>query len=345
MHEQEEQEEQLEQQRKDAAKLVHEAQLFDVEAKAAVKRREKVKQTWEVLCIALGTDENTIKELNKKGAQRGFVNLAYLVVILGCELDLYGFGMAVTGYWQLKGQTFVKMMCIIGPLGYLLGAVMYMCYNGAWDSDNAYTDADKAESDTSEGTFRTAKQPIQIRYFHFLPVCRFYLVVKDKQIDDIEGVFRVNSLSSFSLGIAQICGIIFYALENDWELDLFTRINIVSQFINWFLTFLYFVTPISAKMGSAMKVEALAYNSGVRLRRLWETYLLLVRLDADRDSDVDVADPDMNEDLNMLQKSLDMEIKILGNVTNIDLEPFTMEEKFETLKFLHRSMNSIYATI
>merc|ERR1711988_501339 len=125
------------------------------------------------------------------------------------------------------------------------------------------------------------KQPITMQFYHFLPVFRFYLVVKDKEVDDIEAVFRVNSLSSFTLSLAQICGIIFMGLETGWKLDLFTIINIGSQAINWSITLMYFMTTISSRMGAAMKVEALVYNSDLRLRKKLEMYLHLVKEDAD----------------------------------------------------------------
>jgi len=56
---------------------------------------------------------------------------------------------------------------------------------------------------------KTARATVNLQYYHFLPVCRYFLVIKEKEVDDIEGIFRINSLSSFSLGVAQICGIIF----------------------------------------------------------------------------------------------------------------------------------------
>merc|ERR1712013_112804 len=121
--------------------------------------------------------------------------------------------MAVPGYWFLQNQgSFVKIMCVMGPLGYLLGALMYIVYARMIlkEDDNKETGkGKKKKTDESSGTqdshseiFPTQgtqpknfKQPILIKYYHFLPVCRYYLVLKDKEVDDIEGVFRVNSLS------------------------------------------------------------------------------------------------------------------------------------------------------
>merc|ERR1719210_761204 len=95
-----------------------------------------------------------------------------------------------------------------------------------------------------------------MRFYHFLPVCRFYLVVKEREADDIEALFRVNSLSSFSLGMAQVVSILFSRFVAGTPLDIFLVINIVSQCVNWFITFVYFVTPLSSMMQGFIMVDA-----------------------------------------------------------------------------------------
>jgi len=357
------QHEKKEQKLTEATEVVMDAQRLRIEAEAAVRTRERTQEAWENVCKALGTDPATVKEMNKSGAKRGFVNLAYLVVILGCEIDLYGFGMAFLGYWNLKDQEFVKIMCLVGPLGYLLGAGMYMYYNSAAaDAEKEkLTEKEETESESVSLTLvdpmaakpetecrpktvpRNAKQPIRIRYYHFIPVYRFYLVVKDKEVDDIEGIFRVNSLSSFSLGMAQICGVIFFGLENEWKMDLLTCINMGSQFVNWCLTFIYFMTPISAKMGAAMKVETLIYNSSARLREKFEMYDHLLRKNSSMNTAMPSESP--QNKLKEYEKSLDREIEILGNLKDMDLTPFDVYDKLDALKFLYRRMNNVYARI
>jgi len=336
-----EMEEEIKQQ--EAYAKITQAENRNVTSLGLTKEQEQLREAWKVLCVALGTDEQAIKEIGKEGVKRGLVNLAYLAVILGCELDLYGFAMAVTGYWTLPDQHFMKLMCVLGPVGYLLAVIMYMCYSDDIRSRQAEEEKQQEEDGAAGRVFikvQNFKQPITLKYYHFLPVFRYYLVVKDKETDDIEGVFRVNSLSSFSLGIAQICGIIFYAIANDWKLDFFTRVNIGSQCINWFLTFLYFMTPISAKMAAAMKVEALIYNSGVRLRRLWQEYLTLVVQNANNGGGPETLGP-----LDNFKNNIAREILVLSNVDDVDLSPFTMEEKFKTLRFLHDRANNIYSNI
>merc|ERR1712032_626322 len=109
--------------------------------------------------------------------------------------------------------------------------------------------------------------------YHFLPVMRYYLIVKDKTADDIECVFRSNSVSSCTLALPQIIGILFIMRDNhvtfwslaSWErLSVFTWINILSQVVNRSITLAYLLTPVSMKMVVLLKAEALVYNSQKR---------------------------------------------------------------------------------
>merc|ERR1740121_3306557 len=59
----------------------------------------------------------------------------------------------------------------------------------------------------------SARTPTKMQIYHFVPVLRYIVVIKDRQADDVESIFRVNSLSSFSLGIAQMVALGFYFLN------------------------------------------------------------------------------------------------------------------------------------
>merc|ERR1711937_607158 len=102
------------------------------------------------------------------------------------------------------------------------------------------------------------------KFFHFFPLCRYYLMVKSLEADDIEGVFMVNSLSSFTLGTCQIAGIIFTLLEMvspSWdEINFFVKLNMLSAILNWSITILYFMTSVSSHMKNAILVESMTYN-------------------------------------------------------------------------------------
>merc|ERR1712137_657202 len=122
---------------------------------------------------------------------------------------------------------------MICPVGYLLATVMYMVYNRKVIKrmqEESHQKSDKQKgSGVRVASKLTSREPVKVEYYHFLPIARYYLVIKDKEAADIEGLFRVNSLSSFSLGIAQICGILIQCFVMTTEVSVFVRINIASQ--------------------------------------------------------------------------------------------------------------------
>lgn len=279
------------------------------------------------------------------------MNLAYLLVIVGCEIDLYGFAMSWPVYWELD-QPLMRILLVLGPMGYVVATLLYIGYNyqtfqqedqngerPAGLQPSPYMDAPQAVSATTAPKLLNTKEPIRLRFYHFTPLLRYYLVVKDKDADDVEGVFRVNSLSSFSLGITQICGILFYGITNNFEFNIFTTINMGSQAINWLITVLYFMTPMASRMSAALNVEALSYNSDQKMRRRWENYLEKVNLKADMGTGTAAAN------LVDFESRLGLEVKVLSNVRNVDLTPFDMDQKFEALMFLRKRATNVYAGI
>mmetsp|Transcript_84003 Transcript_84003/g.271852 ORF Transcript_84003/g.271852 Transcript_84003/m.271852 type:complete len:375 (+) Transcript_84003:86-1210(+) len=328
-----------------------------IHATGEVQTAVALDAAWTALTEALRTDKESIKKVNSKSSWRGLVNLAYLLVIVGCEIDLYGFGMAFQGYWDLD-HMILKILLIIGPAGYVLASGMYMIYHQKENErqdrlqetrmraspqsiGNPYMDSPgEASPPARPPTGRTVtKQPIRLRYYHFVPIVRYYLVVKDKDVDDIEAIFRVNSLSSFSLGLAQVCGIIFYALETGGNFDIFTTINMISQALNWGITLLYFMTPTAARMSAALKVEAVIYNSDKRLRRKFERYIELI-------DDISVLPSEQAENaIGQFTTEVDNEIMTLANLSEMDLKAFPIEDKFTALKFMRRRATSTYADI
>mmetsp|Transcript_74794 Transcript_74794/g.173254 ORF Transcript_74794/g.173254 Transcript_74794/m.173254 type:complete len:386 (-) Transcript_74794:114-1271(-) len=328
---------------------------FDVEG---IEQTEAEKdKAWEGLCKALKTDPKTIQMVRRAGFMRGFINLTFLLVLTGCELDLYGFGMAYADYWALD-QLFLRVLLITGPVSYLLACALYMYFSGEVEQrqeeerrreeesarqnvQNPYLSGAESPRQVQPGQTRVvpAKQPVKLRFYHFLPLCRYFLVVKEKETDDVESLFRINSLSSFALGIAQICGIVFSGLATDWEFSVFTYINIASQVINWSITIMYFMTPVATKMGNAMKVDAMAYNSELRLRRLWEQWLMVVQEKSHSNS------AETNSAMRRFVENIDREIIALANIMQVDLRPFSMKKKFTALKFLQWQNIQTYAEI
>merc|ERR1712187_931424 len=98
----------------------------------------------------------------------------------------------------------------------------------------------------------------EIRFYHFLPGIRFYLLIKsDTDMTDVDAIFRINTLSSSTFGFYQIVGIIFTFVYG-YEVNLFVWANIGSQAVNWSITALYFATPIAAWMGRAQEARTVS---------------------------------------------------------------------------------------
>merc|ERR1712054_343051 len=123
------------------------------------------------------------------------------------------------------------------------------------------------------GFAKKPKMPLELKFYHFVPILRYYLILKEKEAEDIEAVFRVNSLSSFTLGTCQICCILFSIFVKGAEMTIFVQINIFSQAVNWLITFVYYLTTVSQQMGGYIQVETLNYNTDEDLRKKYTDYL------------------------------------------------------------------------
>merc|ERR1712100_256311 len=78
------------------------------------------------------------------------------------------------------------------------------------------------------------KLPAHLNFYHFLPIVRYYLLVKDPTTNDVESLFRVNALSTFTLGFAQVFCMVL-GLSNQslvWNVKLY--VGVVAQVVNGF---------------------------------------------------------------------------------------------------------------
>eukprot|EP00931_Biecheleriopsis_adriatica_P087276 TRINITY_DN61774_c0_g1_i1.p1 TRINITY_DN61774_c0_g1~~TRINITY_DN61774_c0_g1_i1.p1 ORF type:complete len:537 (+),score=113.87 TRINITY_DN61774_c0_g1_i1:189-1613(+) len=323
------------------ADLKADASLLNIPAEGALAVQQQKAEAWKVLQKAMGVDEKGLKRDSWESWLMGIVNLSYLMVIVGCELDLYGFMMAWQAYWDM-GRMELQILLVICPVGYLLATAMYMAYNRKvlqrMEEESKRLKQLASQQGPRAVSRLTAREPIKVEYYHFLPIFRYYLVIKDKEAADIEGLFRVNSLSSFSLGIAQIAGILFQSFVQQTELSIFVKINVGSQMLNWFITLAYFTTPVAARMKSAIKVDSLIYNSNQEMRRLYENYMQTA---ADYASD----NTDENQQrLLQIEATVDREICEFCKTT-LDLSQFDMKTKVDALRMIRRKLYNSYAKI
>jgi len=286
--------------------------------------------------------------------------------------------MAFESYWNLvEMQLTMRVLLVAMPAAYGGVTLLYM-YLRSQDTEaasqpitmrgrpppgaenNPYMSGDAGSSSrrhSEEEDERATNQainrwriraPIDLKFYHFLPLWRYFLVVKSLQADDIEGVFMVNSLSSFTLGSAQIAGIIFTLLEMDtlaWDnINFFIKLNMFSAIMNWSITILYFMTQVSNRMKNAILVESMTYNLTERFRQDIFSILTLADKDASEfarsqshmhaghsDSDDDAGSRRMAKFRHQLEKEIE-----LHKQTTIDLAEFIPKELVLIKKALYR---------
>jgi len=337
------------------ARVIANAQLAHLRANDVTDAELEKKEAYAVFERALGVD---IRALMKNSTSFGFAQslpkIMFLFIIVGCELDYYGFIMAFTTYWKI-GLAPLRLILITGPVGYGLAIAMLLAYSYSSEDKNASAKKSTRVAPIGTNPVRPdalgrdveadlpvlvydSKEPIDLKYYHFMPLFRYYLVIKDGNPSDVEGLFRVNSLSSFTLGIAQISGMVFLSVTGA-PFDIFAKINVASQAINWFITFLYFSTSIAKRMKASFKVDTLLYNSSAALRSEYESYLNCTQEAAQAGGGAE-----RKETLNRFHDSLNFEISEFVR-QEIDLDVFSMEEKYLMRQAIRKKMYSTYIKI
>jgi hypothetical protein len=333
------------------------AEIAMVTAKDADEAEFSKKAAYAIFEKALGVNAKALMKHNAfSTALRAIPKIMFLSIVVGCELDLMGFFMSFSSYWTLDILP-LKVLLIMGPVGYVVAIAMFMCLKNSGDSD---TINDHAHSvlptsnplrpsrieDLSTVKQKRAwtmmikdtKEPIALKFYHFMPIIRYYLIIKDANPSDVEGLFRVNSLSSFTLGVSQICGILFTNVGGA-PMDIFVKINIASQVINWLITLLYFATSVSNRMKASFKVDTLFYNSAMSLRKEYESYLNVTE-----ESSRNGGGEKWAEEIERFHISVNTEISEFVR-QELDLTMFTMGEKFKMRQAIRKRMYATYMTI
>lgn len=347
-------------------------------AKNADQIRIKKEEAWEFLKKAMRIDDETMAIHDRAASMMGLVKMAFLAVIVGCELDLYAFIMSWPGYWnmpdpnhQIEGLpvntgwgtveiTVIKLLLVVGPIGYILSVGIYLRSNNGQDEENAAILPHKKQKinhrmiqDEDEeaplfdvdklpeaGYATAARKKINLRYFHFLPIVRYYLLIKDTEPDDMEGLFRVNALSTFTLGIVQIVCMMFHQFVVKAPWTIFIKVGIFTQCWNIGVTLLYFLTPACTLMMASIAVDTLKHSVEEDIRKLTKRYLSAVQRQA--------QSPKHTGQLNQLISCVDQEIVELGRLggepSNV-LHEFAMEWKLEALGALRRIQYLKFAQI
>jgi len=264
--------------------------------------------------------------------------------------------------WGTLNVTVIRLLLVVGQIGYFLSVGIYLCgsKDGQDEDDpgekkkhksrkkihNPLIDDEKEAlvdfDDLPTGYATAARTQIKLRYYHFLPIVRYYLLIKDTEPDDMEGLFRVNALSTFTLGVAQIICMMFHQLVLKAPLTIFIKVGIFTQCWNIGVTLLYFFTPICTKMMASIAVDTLKHNVEEDVMQMTRAYLDAVQRQA--------QNPGQTSHLENLTRCVDQEIMELGGLgqdpsKKNELLTYDMEFKLEALGALRRIQYLKFAQI
>lgn len=289
------------------------------------------------------------------------VKFIFLLVVAGCEIDITAFCTAFPTYWTAGIHT-DPVMCvflIIGPLGYLGSLILYAVQNwneeaqrkaGKKEGGDVLMEADAAPGPAVADRDRHAtrrkmlnsalvqKDPVDLKIYHFAPLIRFYLLVKDKSRGDVESVFRVNGLSTFTVGLAQMMcialGISHGALT--WD-NLFVQIGMYAQGVNLTVTVLDYLTKTCDTLKTSIEIDNLLYQMKEKNCKELVAYERAIRNAA--------ADPE-NEELKTQVEDLHLQVEqeiqhICRTALDMNMLPFAekvaMRKNLEIKLILQRA--------
>jgi len=129
------------------------------------------------------------------------------------------------------------------------------------------------------------RESVLLKAFHFLPIVRYFLLVKDPESNDVESLFRINALSSYTLGFAQVFCMMLGITNGSLHWDVKLHVGVVAQLVNGTMTYLYFFTDHPARMKTQMQVEALQSMTSQLMQEEFVRYNLAAEQCANRMGD------------------------------------------------------------
>jgi len=176
------------------------------------------------------------------------LKFAMLSMIVSAEFDFLGYLMMLRTVWAYE-IVILRVLYIAMPCGYLCAVLWHY-----WEDRQGATEQTGFKLEYSIG--------------HFCPGLRAYMLLKSKTKNDIMCLFSVNSLSSFTLGFAQIFGILYTLIEKH-PINLDVRIAIAGQILSWTITLVH-VLGYSLDIGKAEELHTRYVKLSIRRDNYWE---------------------------------------------------------------------------
>jgi hypothetical protein len=161
--------------------------------------------------------------------------ITFNLTIVSCELDMVGYVLGSLAYYETSAVMGKLLICAM-PVAYVLCILIRL-------------------SGVISRTRLKGLENDVLSWYHVVPMTRYVLFFKvgGAGENDVLQLFRVNTLSSFTLGIAMLVSTgIYYA--SGGVTNMYTVVSLVSQAASWLVTILYF-TPVAKFMKVLTQVD------------------------------------------------------------------------------------------
>lgn len=185
-------------------------------------------------------------------------------------------------------------------------------------------------------------EPFRLKFEHCTPVIRNKLLMSGIKRNDVEGLFRSNVLSTFTLGAAQVgCLALGYAAGILNVHNTLVMTGIIAQILNIVVTCVHFGTNIPNHMKVAIEVEILSTHLQRSLREEQVQYQAAVHEYSVAPGNLE-ASTKATGYLKCFADRSEREIQELAGTT-IDCSMFTMDVKFQLRQKLRAKAVASYA--
>ena len=214
------------------------------------------------------------KQLNEDSGSKLQALLGYLkgklakilmmFIIVTTEFDIIGFILSFIEYRTLSPE--VELIFYIMPIGYIAAIGLYIYHakvggQGIFacmgvDGNQKETDDGNNEEQELEEKQKAERAMNQnaIAYYHYTPILRMSMLMRDLDYDDVMALFRVSSVSSMTLGLAQLFGFLANSIAGK-ELSIYGQVSIYCVIASWSITVIYF-TPLAPAMARSKADES-----------------------------------------------------------------------------------------
>lgn len=311
-------------------------------------------QQFEDTKLALGLDSQTMRAQNGMALRSNLAKLFFLAIVLACEIDTFGFVMAAQHYGKIaldNSDYIILGSLITGLASYSLAILAYGCHLRKYKDEfkergeegTSLPDIEKLIEEPkhfNDLDFHVVSEPFELKMYHWLPLYRSFILIKEVAPDDVEALFRINALSTFTLGFNQLfCLVLTYFHQYESEGDFMQYVIYTNQLFNFLVSMIYFSTSLASKMKGVTKVAAMKYNLRERMQRD------LLRYNDAMDQDAifvgeklakgeSATDEDSTRTVKIFHRMIERQIQELAGAKEIDLTPFSIEDKNELLRKL-----------